>query len=145
MKKLIVVFLYLTIQLSASFDKDLLSIYENILTDMFPNQTKIVVYVKDKYYKGILNYSSKLQVTSDVSKAMICIATKQSTIKDIIASKNNVIIFVTNQHFLYDYEEVIGAFYWTKGRRQLLFIKSRMDRHHIVLPKEYDHFIIDEL
>ena len=55
------------------------------------------------------------------------------------------IIFVTNYHFLKISDEIVGAFYWRKGRSQLLFIKKRLQQHDITLPKEYQSFMIDEL
>ncbi|TET87759.1 MAG: hypothetical protein E3J96_04780 [Sulfurovum sp.] len=55
------------------------------------------------------------------------------------------ILFVTDYRFLERSTDIVGAFYWRKGRSQLLFIKNRLDKYGIVLPSEYKDFLVDEL
>ncbi|MBX0311666.1 MAG: hypothetical protein JHC31_07790 [Sulfurihydrogenibium sp.] len=41
-------------------------------------------------------------------------------------------------------KNAVGALYWRKGRPQLIFIKSRLDRFRIQLPSEYRRYLVDE-
>lgn len=43
------------------------------------------------------------------------------------------------------YNEIVGAFYWRKGRSQLLFIGKRLKNHDITLSSSYRKFIIEKL
>jgi len=140
-----VIFFISIIHLFASVNEELVNIYENIFSDLFVGQSKINVYVGDKHYQDILYGSEKINIVSDINKASICIASTKQEIEFILKKKKDIAIFCTTQKFIYDYDEIIGAFYWTKGRQQLLFIRSRMDKYYMHLPKDYDNFIIDEL
>ena len=66
-------------------------------------------------------------------------------IKEKKSNLLNWILFVTKYQLLKISEDVVGAFYWKKGRSQLLFIKKRLERHNIKLPTEYQNFMIDAL
>jgi HJR/Mrr/RecB family endonuclease len=55
------------------------------------------------------------------------------------------ILFVTDYRLLKYSLDIVGAFYWRKGRSQLLFIKDRLTQYHISLPQEYHAFMVDTL
>ena len=38
----------------------------------------------------------------------------------------------------------IGAFYWKKGRPNILFLKSRLEKFDLELPKKFHKYILDE-
>jgi hypothetical protein len=127
-----------------ALDRDTtLKIYTKILTSLFPSQKQIAVYVPNKEYNEILRYSSKLKVTDDISKASIAIVTNEQELKNVKALNKDIEIFTTNEKIVFLDDSVIGAFYWKKGRSQLLFVKNRLERYHIKLSNEYNKFIIE--
>jgi hypothetical protein len=126
-----------------AIDRDTtVKIYTKILTSLFPSQKQITVYVPNKEYNDILKYSTKLKVVNNITKASIAIVTNTKELKQVKKLKKNIIIFTNNEKILFLDNEVIGAFYWKKGRSQLLFVKDRLDKYHIKLSSEYNKFII---
>jgi hypothetical protein len=127
-----------------ALDRDTtLKIYTKILTSLFPSQKQIAVYVPNKEYNEILRHSSKLKVTDDISKASIAIVTNEQELKNVKALNKDIEIFTINEKLVFLDDSVIGAFYWKKGRSQLLFVKNRLERYHIKLSNEYNKFIIE--
>jgi hypothetical protein len=116
------------------------------------SKSSIHVYTNDKEYRDVFFHSKKIVLSNTVQESDIVLVTDERTLKNILYVKNTnrnfdrqPIIFVTNYHFLKMSEKIVGAFYWRKGRSQLLFIKNRLKQHNITLPKAYQSFMIDEL
>jgi len=84
--------------------------------------------------------------------ADIMLLTNTSMLNDVLNHLKYVspgdkqpILFATDYHILKASKDVIGAFYWKKGRSQLLFVRKRLKAHGIILSNEYQQYIIDEL
>ena len=125
--------------------------YHGIFTALSA-KAPINLYIKDKEYRDVFIHSKKIVLTNTLEESDIALMTEERTLKDILHTKNRnrnldkkPIIFVTNYHYLKISEEIVGAFYWRKGRSQLLFIKNRLKQYNITLPEEYQSFMIDEL
>lgn len=138
-------------QLYALERESTLKIYHGIFTAL-SSKTPINVYTNDKEYRDVFLHSKKIVLSNTLETSDIALVTDERTLKDILYTKysnrncnKKPIIFVTNYHFLKISEDVVGAFYWRKGRSQLLFIKNRLKQYNITLPKEYKSFMIDEL
>ena len=145
MKKIIIVFVLLFHNLFA-FDKDTtLKVYNKIFTSIFPQKDVINIYVLNQQYIDLFKNSHKFKIVYNIKKASVAIVTSQKELEEIqkIKTKNSIIIFATQEKLLFDNKLTIGAFYWKKGRSQLLFVKDRLDKYHIKLPNEYDKFIIE--
>ena len=119
-----------------------LKIYNKVLTSIFKQQVPII-YITNREYRDILRYSNKIKISDNPNKAILAIVTTKDEIDKIKHINPNIIIFATKEKLLFDNQSVIGAFYWKKGRSQLIFIKDRLDRYHIQLPDEYNQFIIE--
>jgi len=109
------------------------------------------VYTTDKEYRKVFTTSKRIFLSSKPEESDIILITKRSTLNTIL-KRNDVdksvkkpILFVTKYRYLKDSKDVVGAFYWRKGRSQLLFIKKRLEEQNIQLPKVYQNFMIDEL
>ncbi len=116
------------------------------------SKTTIFVYTNDKEYRDVFSYSKTIFLTNELKKADIVLITDKKSLKSILFRlkvNTNVskkpILFVTDYHFLKESDDIVGAFYWRKGRSQLLFIKKRLKQYDITLPKEYQSFMIDAL
>lgn len=128
-----------------------LKIYHSLFNALSPN-TSILVYTNDNEYRDVFQHSKRIVLTDNAKESDIVLITNERTLNEILYTMNeNIdiskkpIIFVTNYHFLKISDKIVGAFYWRKGRSQLLFIKKRLKHYEITLPEEYQRFMIDEL
>jgi len=142
LKKIIIIFVLLFYNLFAIDKNSTLKIYNKVLTSIFKQQVPII-YITNREYRDILRYSNKIKISDNPNKAILAIVTTKDEIDKIKHINPNIIIFATKEKLLFDNQSVIGAFYWKKGRSQLIFIKDRLDRYHIQLPDEYNQFIIE--
>jgi hypothetical protein len=106
----------------------------------------------DKEHRDVFKHSKRIFLSDKPEEADIVLITDERALNNILSTMNvnadsgkKPIIFVTNYHFLKISDDIVGAFYWRKGRSQLLFIKNRLKEHNITLPKEYQNFMIDKL
>jgi hypothetical protein len=116
------------------------------------HKASINVYTKDQEYRNVFRHSKRIFLSAKLEEADIVLITDEKTLENILSTIDTntdggkkPIIFVTKYHFLRISDDIIGAFYWRKGRSQLLFIKNRLKEHNITLPKEYKNFMIDAL
>ncbi len=59
--------------------------------------------------------------------------------EDILADKP---IFVKKYHLLRKYKNrAIGGFYWQKGRPNIIFLKSNLQKYNIKLPDEFSRYV----
>lgn len=148
MKKILVLILLSYGQLVALDRDSTLKIYEHLFISL-SSKTNISVYVTDKEYLDVFHFSKKIQISDSIKKDDIVLITNERMLHRITTSDKrvykDVILFATDYRFLNKLEDIVGAFYWKKGRTQLLFIKNRLKKHQITLPKEYHDFIVDEL
>ena len=151
MRKLLIVLILLNGALYALERESTLKMYHGIFTAL-SSKTPIKVYTNDKEYRDVFLHSKKIVLSNTLQESDIALVTDERTLKGILYKKSRneefdkkTIIFVTNYHFLKISDEIVGAFYWRKGRSQLLFIKNRLKHYEITLPKEYQNFMIDEL
>lgn len=100
----------------------------------------------------VFQYSERFLLSDKLEESDILLIAENSTLNNALrtikankAIRKKLIIFVTNYQLLSVSEDVVGAFYWRKGRPQLLFIKNRLDKHNVVLPEEYKSFMVNHL
>ena len=125
--------------------------YHGIFSAFSPNGS-VKVYTHDKECKEVFKHSKKIILSDKLEESDIALITDERTLQIVLyrlkVNKNlhkKPILFVTNYHFLKVSEDILGAFYWRKGRSQLLFIRKRLEQQNITLPQEYQNFIIDTL
>jgi hypothetical protein len=128
-----------------------LKIYHRIFAAL-SSKASIAVYTNDKEYRDVFRHSKRIFLSSKIEESDIVLITEERTLNHVLYRikvnteiENKPILFVTNYHFLNKSDDILGAFYWRKGRSQLLFIKKRLKEYNITLPKEYQSFMIDEL
>ena len=128
-----------------------LKMYHSIFAALSP-KAPIAVYTNDKEYRDVFSHSKRIFLSDKFEEADVVLMTDESALTNILYTMNEntgfgkkPIVFVTSYHFLKMSDDIVGAFYWRKGRSQLLFIKKRLKQHDITLPKEYQSFMIDEL
>jgi hypothetical protein len=128
-----------------------LKMYHSIFSALSP-KALIAVYTNDKEYRDVFSDSKRIFLSNKFEEADIVLMTEESALINILYrvqgntnDSKKPIIFVTNYHFLKMSDDIVGAFYWRKGRSQLLFINKRLKQYDITLPKEYQSFMVDEL
>lgn len=151
MKKILIFLLLFGGYLSALERESTLKIYHQIFGALAPKPV-ISVYTSDKEYREVFIHSEKLLLSEAFEKSDIILITDELTLSRVLKKKasgafgyKRPVLFVTDYHLLEKSLDVVGAFYWRKGRSQLLFIKNRLDRYRIVLPEEYNDFLVEEL
>ncbi len=116
---------------------------EKIASSIFNN---IVNSLSGKYYapvyihtriESIQKYPGNINILKNCSEADIVIL---SNVKNIPYECKNKILFGTRYYHLKN-PNVIGAFFWQKGRPNILFYKSRLDKHNIKLDSSFDKYI----
>ena len=112
----------------------------------------INVYTNDKEYKEVFATSKRMILSNVPEKSDIILITNRSALFKIMREKQwavdkneKPILFVTDYRLLKNSFDIVGAFYWRKGRSQLLFIKNRLNAYNITLPEEYEDFLVDTL
>ncbi len=149
MKRFFFFFLLLCGQLYALERESTLKMYATIF-EALGLKAPIHLYVDDKEYRSVFRHSPDIELVDVFEKSDIVLVTTEEALELARRKKGQIpegkpLLFATDYHFLKSCEKAVGAFYWRKGRSQLLFLKKRLDKHHIVVPKRYDQFVIDEL
>jgi len=136
MKILLILFLVSTIY--AGDLKLASSIFEKLTTAITHEKNpKIYVYSD---IDAIKKFHFKFNIVDDCSDADIVLL---STTKDIPSTCRGKVLFGTRYKHLRN-EQVIGAFFWQKGRPNILFYKSRLEKKHINLDASLDKYVEDE-
>lgn len=107
----------------------------------------IKIYTRDKEYRDAFDTSKRMQVVHSPDKADVILICSDKGIEKLMntSKSNDVNFFTTSYKLLKQYPKIIGAFYWKKGRSQLLFVKGRLEKRNIRLPQEYQKFVVESL
>jgi len=128
--------------------KSTLNIYYEIFSSLLGDK-KISIYTKDDELRHVFQYSKKIILSNNIESATIIVVSSKADLislkKEFLDNSAKTIIFTTDYRLLHESNNIVGAFYWKKGRSQLLFIKPRLDKYNIHLAPKYKPFVIDEL
>lgn len=106
-------------------------------------EKNIKIYIPKAKENDRQIYSKYLKVVNNCSEADF-IFIKYSVSKiPCINSNSKKIYFTNNYQILLEKQNFIGAFFWSKSRPNITFIKQRLDNAKLVLPKSYSQFIED--
>lgn len=115
-------------------------IIERIAASVLPKQ-KIVAWGETADQKNMIKQSAKMEEVQNSSNANLIIVSKNIPPN----LSNNSVIITTEYSLLTKDERIIGAFFWQKGRPNLLFLRPRMQKANISLGHEFDKYIEDQL
>jgi hypothetical protein len=102
-------------------------------------QYGIKVYTTDNM-KYIFKYSKILLPAYECINADLIIAGERLRDKKC----RGKIMVVTKYYLLKEYKDAVAAFYWHKGRPNLIFIEERLKQYRISIPDKYKKFIDSE-
>ena len=136
MIKLLLILLLITTAW-ASDDKKASSIFNLIAKDV-TGKSSPNIYLH-KANSSLDKYPGNLNITTECAKADLVIL---STTKDIPKECLTKVLFGTRYSHLKN-KNVIGSFFWQKGRPNILFYKQRLEEHKIKLDSSFDRYIED--
>jgi len=111
------------------------SIFKKVIVAVTKSDTpKVFVY---KTNDALQKYSDGLVLVDICSDTDIVVV---STLQNLPAECSEKIIFGTKYLHLKD-NRVIGAFFWQKGRPNILFYQDRLEDKHIKLDSDFDKYI----
>ena len=135
MKKIILVLLFLSSIVSANDMQVESTIFNKIITALTSKENpKVYLYKKNE---ALERYPGELEIVDKCRDSDIVVL---STLKDLPEACKDKIFFGTRYKHLRD-ERVVGSFFWQKGRPNILFYKSRLDKKDIKLDKSFDKYI----
>ena len=127
--------LILTITVHASDNKKASDIF-NLLVKEITKKASPNVYL----FKGnssIEEYPGSLNIVTECNKADLIIL---STTRNIPKGCLEKILFGTRYSHLKN-SNVVGAFFWQKGRPNILFYKKRLEKNNLKLDSSFNRYI----
>ncbi|WOE69471.1 hypothetical protein RZR97_10200 [Hydrogenimonas thermophila] len=134
MKKLMF-FILLSIFAFGSMQEIEQKICNKILLSIFKEKRFIKVWYNSKnHYKNLKDKKFLFVEIPDQADILIV-----DHYEEILADKP---IFVKKYHLLRKYKNrAIGGFYWQKGRPNIIFLKSNLQKYNIKLPDEFSRYV----
>lgn len=142
--KTIILTLFLTISLFASDSKDVLraQIIGKIISNLSINET-ITIWSDNKELIAEFKKSNHIITTDDCDKANIVVVENAKTVEN--KDCKNKLVFVLNYSLLKDVPESFGAFFWKKGRPNIVIIKPRALSQGITIAKELEAYVEEKI
>jgi len=129
-------FLFMILAMSLYAQEYTLKLYEEILGSLSDN-VPIVVYADGKNSQ-ILQKSRKFKVVH------FCNADVEFLVGSHFGSLSSMCknkpLFATTHRAYDEYKNAFGAFYWTKGRPQIHFKTTVLEKFHLILPENLKRF-----
>jgi len=111
----------------------------------------ILLFSFNKYENELFSYI----LSKIFNKKIVYVLSKQKVNYPLInvydCKKADIVLGNYNKcnkpHFVFSYKNLIhnkkaiGAFYWAKGRPQILLLKNRLKEFNLSIPKELDEYI----
>jgi len=137
MKKVLLLLLFPLVVFASSADFEA-KIYRIILDALFPSYKTVKIWTDNPEKRGVFFHLGKATVVASPKEADILILSKKET------KLPNKMVFVTQYPLFSFYKnQVIGGFYWKKGRPNILFIRKNLDKYHIQLPQSLQKYIVE--
>ncbi len=139
MKKILSIFLLSTLLFGADNDLRLESRIYYAIAKELTHKIKPQVYMQSNI-SSIKKFSSNFIIVDKCTKADIIFVTYLKEIQKECEGK----IFFGSRHKTLQKEQTIGAFFWQKGRPNILFYKSRLEQYGIELNQHFKKYIDNE-
>lgn len=127
--------LFLITSIYASDDKKAAGIFNLIVKEITKKENPHVYLHKG--LESIKSYPGYLKIVTECKDADIIIL---STTKEIPKECSKKILFGSRYSHLKN-PNVIGSFFWQKGRPNILFYKKRLQKYNLELDSSFDRYI----
>ncbi len=141
MIKIIAMLLTLVLMLNASEKAYATKIIKNIVEVMDKPNTTVWIDNDDSDVMGSLELR-ELNVVKTCKKAKVLILSSDQNIPKQCSAKP---ILVLEYNLLLKYDNAVSAFFWKKGRPNIVFISDRIKHFSISLPSSYDKYIEEKI
>ena len=118
-------------------------ILEKIFTDLLGKEKVRVLILGDKertVSKRLRRFSEKIdQVGSCEDADLVLLAGRlKGGLPEVCGDKP---LFSLRREDVFKFESCVGAFYWKKGRPNILLIRERLEERKLYLPPEYNRYM----
>lgn len=93
------------------------------------------------YLHGEIEAFLKYPLANPVKSCMEADVIITTTMRSLPRECHEKTIFANNYRLLRSSPQIVGAFFWSKGRPNIVFYKERLNRHGITLSDEYERYI----
>jgi hypothetical protein len=107
------------------------------------SKQNLYICTQDKQYIDVIQNANRLILTDDLNRCDIIIFNKPSDLNNI--DTKNKLLFATSYRGFKNEKKTFGAFYWFKGRPQIIFLKNRLQNQNLKLADYLQKYITDEL
>ena len=125
------------------YDKEI-ELEAKIVFDIASSSIKerIRLFVPQISYMEKMIYAQYFTLTQDCKTSNFVFVNKEIKIAELCNQENK--IFLTNNYRkLLSDNKYFGAFFWSKSRPNVVFIRDRLKKSNISLPTSYDKYIED--
>lgn len=98
----------------------------------------IKVFATEEKVRQAIHNSNTMKSINDCHNADLIISNKQSDIP--FTCKEKMVFYTKYKAFKKD-THAVGAFFWQKGRPNIMFRKNILSKYHITLPSEFHKYI----
>ncbi len=99
------------------------------------------VYTDDPYFFDIFQSNTDIKRVKDCKDADIILTKNSSYIKNICKKREAYILSTRYNDYKKSIKYDIGAFFWQKGRPNLLINRYMVNKLHIHIPDSYKKFL----
>jgi len=137
--KFIILLIFITTLLFSSNEKAEKKIYTSIIHVLVPNKSSIKIWTDMNKKKDMLRSVKSVNIVDNIDDADLLIINSTENIK------TNILKFATSYKMLLKYKkDIVGGFYWQKGRPNILFLKDNIDKYNVKLPASMNQYIESE-
>lgn len=133
-KILLSIFLFVSVSFSTSSESKIIGL---IFHSLFNSKT-ILIYTNSKEKKEIITEAGFLYTDS-------CKEATIAYLSDYSKECKNKPFFTDNYNSFKENPNAIGAFYWKKGRPNILFLEPRLKSFNLKLPYELKKYQLEQL
>lgn len=128
-------------QLQASELSIAAKIIDKTVGSFFPEKRSVKTWGTTGYHAGIISHSTHMESVSAPQDADFLLLESEVPTE----LKGDAVLFSTSLDLFTHDDRIVGAFFWQKGRPNLIFLRSRLEQHNLTLSSDFDTFIEDEL
>lgn len=136
-----ILLLSLALMLSAFDTQTAARIFDKIFHAMI-SQENITVYTVSDTYSEVVIHAPTLHLSGSCKDADIILV---DDIREVPAKCNEKLLFTTSYAVFKKMDNAVGAFYWDRGHITIKFSKSRLFKHNITLPENFNKYIMEKL
>ena len=139
MLKILSILLILGSMLNASEEEYATKIIKNLVDVIDKSNTSVWVVSDDSDVRGSLK---ELNMAKTCKEAKVLILLSETNMPKYCLSKP---ILVLDYDLLEKHSNAVAAFFWQKGRPNIVFLKKRLQHFSISLPPTYEKYVEEQI